>query len=100
VGRKVHKYTIDWQVVSANESETRNHFEMFGERYGFTPSEKEVLRLHALLGYQDEKIMTAMQISPITLDNRLSCMLGKTRTHSVRELQALFIRYILQKLPA
>ncbi|MCD9021857.1 helix-turn-helix transcriptional regulator [Cohnella silvisoli] len=90
---------MDWQVAGPNGSETVHIIELFGDRYDFTPSEKDVLRLHALFGFQDEEIITIMRISTPILENLLTCMMGKTRTHSIRELQALFIRYLLQKLP-
>ncbi|RKP56831.1 hypothetical protein D7Z26_02250 [Cohnella endophytica] len=72
----------------------------FAERYGFNEGEREVLRLFMLFGFEDNEIARIMHISSGELNNYLNCMLGKTRSHTLRELQALFIRYILQKLPA
>ncbi|RED54696.1 hypothetical protein [Cohnella lupini] len=92
--------TLDWQVMDNKDSATARLQEIFGERYGFTLKEREVFRLMMLFGLGDEDIRGIMQISYEELDNLFACMTGKTRTNSGRELQALFLRYILQKLPA
>jgi len=89
----------EWQVVSTDNAREVRFCEAFGDRYDFTASEKEVMRLCMLIGLNDEEIVSFMRISTRTLDNLIACMIGKTRTQSLREVQALFIRYILQKLP-
>ncbi|TFE22582.1 hypothetical protein [Cohnella luojiensis] len=94
------KNMTDWQVVKEDDSLIRHINEQFGDRYDFTESEREVLKLALLFGLEDGDILTTMQIQSATLDNHLICMLGKTRTNSTRELQALFLRYVMQKLPA
>lgn len=94
------KNMLDWQDVWVDDSMTRSIYERFGDRYDFNESEREVLRLSLLFGIEDEEILTIMQIQPATLDNHFTCMLGKSRTSSTRELHALFLRYVMQKLPA
>ncbi|TVY02214.1 hypothetical protein [Cohnella terricola] len=89
----------EWQVVSTDNAKEVKFCEAFGDRYHFTASEKEVMRLGMLIGLNDEEIISVMRISTRTLNNLIACMIGKTRTHSLREIQALFLRYILQKLP-
>jgi len=69
----------------------------FGERYGFTAEEKETMRLGILYGLEDGEISKYMKVAPETLKIYQACMTGKTRTRSVRELQALFLRYALHR---
>ncbi len=91
---------IDWQVMNNTESALARLHEIFGDRYGFTLKERDAFRMAMLFGLDDEEIGRIMRISLEELDALFACMTGKTRTNSSRELQALFLRYILQKLPA
>lgn len=86
--------------MRGNESESGKWHDRFGERYGFSAYEKEVLRLYMLFGLEDEEIRTVMQLSERELKMHIDCMTGKTRSNTMRELQALFLRYLLQKLPS
>ncbi|BBI33755.1 helix-turn-helix transcriptional regulator [Cohnella abietis] len=87
----------EWQVKSITDSKSNHIIEAFGDRYGLTSMETEVLRLLVLFGFEDEEIITIIQCSPDTLDNLLSVLMLKSRTHSTRELQALFLRYVMQQ---
>lgn len=91
---------MEWEVIEEPETAAGEIYDAFGDRYDFTGSEKEVLRLYLLFGFEDKEIAKIMQCSVRELEGRLRCLLGKTRTNSMRELQALFIRFVLQKLPA
>jgi len=94
------KNRTEWKVIRSDGTRTQQLFEMFGDRYDYTMGEKEVFRLSMLFGLEDNEIITIMQISANQLDNYFTCMLGKSRTNTIRELQALFLRYLLNKLPA
>jgi DNA-binding NarL/FixJ family response regulator len=94
------KNMLDWQVTSVSDSETGFLMDVFGERYDLTPRECEVMRLLVLFGFENEEIIKILKLTDQTLDNYVSCILGKSRTNSIREFQALFIRYLMQKLPA
>lgn len=80
-------------------SEKKQLYLRFAERYGYNPEETEAMRLCMLFGFGDDEIAKIMKITSDELEVLQICMLGKTRTNTVRELQALFIRYIMQKLP-
>ena len=91
---------MDWQVKSITDSQTSHLFDLFGDRYDLTESEKELLRLLLLFGFEDLETMTIMQLTELQLNNHYSCIWGKTRTNTVREVQALFLRFTLHRLPA
>jgi hypothetical protein len=97
---KLSNHTIERQFAKGVQSESGKWYDQFGERYGFTQAEKEVMRLYMLFGLEDGEIMKVMQISRQELEVCLRCMTGKTRTDTMREMQALFVRYIVQKLPS
>jgi len=90
----------EWEVVTTDDGRSVRLCEEFGDRYGFTAGEKITLRMCLLYGLSDEEIVQYADMEPEALDNRLACMMGKTRTRSARELQALFLRYMLHKFPA
>ncbi|WP_239614563.1 helix-turn-helix transcriptional regulator [Cohnella mopanensis] len=92
--------TMEWQIAKGEETESGKWHERFGERYGFTQGEKEVMRLYMLFGLEDREIMKVMQIAEHELEVYLRCLTGKTRTNTMREMQALFLRYLIQKLPS
>ncbi|MFC5700103.1 response regulator transcription factor [Cohnella faecalis] len=69
----------------------------FGVRYGMTPRERDVLRLLILYGFKNDDMAGILHIAVKTIKNHLACMMGKTRTRSSRELQALFLRFMIQQ---
>jgi len=89
-------------TAGPNGAECARVCEEFGERYGFTDAEKEALRLGILIGLENEEIAVYMKVPEEKLEGYQACMAGKTRTRSVRELQALFLRYVMKerRLPA
>lgn len=89
----------DWEVVVSDDVRSVRLCEEFGERYGFTAGETTTLKLCLLYGLSDEEIVLYAKTEPDSLQTRLNCMIAKTRTRSSRELQALFLRYILIRLP-
>lgn len=88
-----------WQVVSVTNLETSQLFDLFGQRYDFTDNEMEILRLLMLFGFDDSEIKTIMQLTELQMSNHLSIIMGKSRTNSIREVQALFLRFSLHRLP-
>lgn len=94
------KNMIHWQVMSVIDSQTSHLFDMFGDRYDLTESEKELLRLLVLFGFEDSEIRTVMQLTEQQLNNHYAVIWGKTRTNTPREVQALFLRFTLHRLPA
>ena len=89
----------DWEVVTTDDARSVRLCEEFGERYGFTAGERTMLKLCLLYGMSDEEIALYTKEEPEVLATRLACMTAKTRTRSPRELQALFLRYMLNRLP-
>ncbi|OXS60902.1 hypothetical protein B1A99_05040 [Cohnella sp. CIP 111063] len=90
----------DWEVVTTDDARSVRLCEEFGERYGFTAGETTAFKLCLLYGLSDEEIVMYAKMEPEALSDRLACMMGKTRTRTSRELQALFLRYMLNRLPA
>ncbi|MFC4597852.1 hypothetical protein [Cohnella hongkongensis] len=88
----------DWEIVIADDSRSARMCEAFGERYGLTEEEAAALKLCLLYGLSDEEIAGHLKIEPTVLANRFACMLGKTRARSLRELQALFFRFLMNRL--
>jgi DNA-binding CsgD family transcriptional regulator len=70
----------------------------FGDKYGLTPREREVLRLLLLFGLRNEDISGILFISTKTTKHHLASMMHKTFTRSSRELHALFLRDVLENL--
>jgi len=91
---------MEWEVVVTDNTLTARLCEEFGTRYGFDAEEASTLKLCLMYGLEDGEIASYMKITPEGLETRLESMIGKTRTRSVRELQALFLRFILIRLPA
>jgi len=89
----------NWEVVTTDDARTVRLCEEFGDRYGFTACETTTLKLCLLYGLSDEEIVLYTKTEPKQLRARLDCIMGKTRTHTSRELQALFLRYMLHRLP-
>jgi len=86
-----------WEVASLADTESGLAVSKFGERYGLTARETEVLRALVLFGLHNEELGAMFHIALKTVKNHMACLMGKTRTHSSRELQALFLRFILNQ---
>lgn len=88
---------IHWEVASMADADSGLAVVKFGERYGLTARETELLRALVLFGLRNEEIGAMFHIALKTVKNHMACMMGKTRTHSSRELQALFLRFVLNQ---
>ncbi|MFC5528283.1 response regulator transcription factor [Cohnella yongneupensis] len=88
---------IQWEVASMADEKSGLAVNKFGERYGLTARETELFRALVLFGLRNEEIGAMFHIAPKTVKNHMTCMMGKTRTHSSRELQALFLRFVLNQ---
>ncbi|WP_027084449.1 LuxR C-terminal-related transcriptional regulator [Cohnella panacarvi] len=86
-----------WEVASLADKESGLAVSKFGDRYGLTARETELLRALVLFGLRNEEMGAMFHIAQKTVKNHMACMMGKTRTRSSRELQALFLRYILNR---
>lgn len=91
---------IHWEVASLSDAQSGLAVHKFGERYGLTAREREVLRALVLFGLHNDEIAEMFHIALKTVKNHLACVMAKTRTHSSRELQALFLRYMLHQQSA
>ena len=88
---------VRWEISSLADDSSDPFVLGFAERYGLTPRETELMRALVLLGLRNEEIGAMFHIAVKTVKNHIACMMGKTRTHSSRELQALFLRYVLHQ---
>jgi DNA-binding NarL/FixJ family response regulator len=88
---------IHYQVMSETDSVTGPMIAEFGAGYSLTPREREVFRLLILFGFRNDDMGSVLHISTKTLKNHMACMMNKTKTRSSRELQALFLQFILQR---
>ncbi|KIL35670.1 hypothetical protein SD71_12285 [Cohnella kolymensis] len=88
---------LHYQVMSETDSITAPMIEEFGAGYRMTPREKEVFRLLILFGFRNDDMGSVLHISTKTLKNHMACMMNKTKTRSSRELQALFLQFMLQR---
>lgn len=89
--------TLRWEIASLADAYSDPYVLKFADRYGLTPRETELMRALVLLGLRNEEIGAMFHIAVKTVKNHIACMMGKTRTHSSRELQALFLRFVLHQ---
>ncbi|BFT70685.1 hypothetical protein PAENIP36_21270 [Paenibacillus sp. P36] len=68
------------------------YFNTFKERFCLTRRENEVLRLLTVCGGNNRELSEQLHIAEKTLKNHIANIKFKTRTHSIRELQALVYR--------
>lgn len=88
---------VRWEIASLADEQSDPFVMRFGQRYGLTARETELMRALVLLGLRNEEIGAMFHIALKTVKNHIACMMGKTRTHSSRELQALFLRFVLHQ---
>ncbi|MBO9598933.1 MAG: hypothetical protein J7559_14090 [Cohnella sp.] len=86
-----------WEVASLADKESGLAVSKFGDRYGLTTRETELLRALVLFGLRNEEMGAMFHIALKTVKNHMACVMGKTRTRSSRELQALFLRFVLHQ---
>jgi DNA-binding CsgD family transcriptional regulator len=85
-----------WEVSNVTDGITAPVVASFGEKYKLTPREREVVQLLVVFGFRNDDLSRILYISSKTVKNHLACLMQKTNTRSSRELQALFLRTVLE----
>ncbi|MDR6549077.1 helix-turn-helix transcriptional regulator [Paenibacillus qinlingensis] len=81
----VNRLIVESRVFNA-------YFNTFKERFCLTPREIEVLSLLIVCGNNNRELGEQLHITEKTLNNHITKIKFKTRTHSIRELQAFIYR--------
>jgi DNA-binding CsgD family transcriptional regulator len=91
---------VHWEVSNLSETAMEPAIQSFSDNNGLTPREREVLRILLFLGLRNDDLSSVLFISSKTVKHHLASTMEKTRTRSSRELQALFLRFVMMGTPA
>jgi DNA-binding CsgD family transcriptional regulator len=86
---------IHWEESDLTNTALEPLFQLFGDQNRLTAREREVMRTLMLLGLRNDDLSSMLYISPKTVKHHLASMMDKTGTRSSRDLQAMFLRFVL-----